>query len=169
MTNSEYQSITASMPPGEWDAYSRFLDREASTMGLPDGDSFSPDQLDALITRWRGPRGVTTAAPVVTEPAYLSGMSSTDRGVAIGGYMQELADSHHYLDRIERRLGYTSPADESASYRLAYLEQTLATSVIMSRGAFALTIGGVLAIGIVIGILIQRRREATTQPYRRTF
>lgn len=92
-----YHEHTMAMGRDEWDDYTGlYLPAQAALMGLPDDDSFSPEQLDQLMTLWKLPR-MTAPTSLVAAAGYATG------GFVVGWFLGLL------IARLARRAPAAPP------------------------------------------------------------
>jgi hypothetical protein len=121
------------------------------------GEDFSPDEWEETFRSFLRNRRPDIAADL--GPSTIAHSASRGFEVYTQNCLQDTLYSHDILDRVEGRFGLDTRG-EITTFRLASLEHALAGSVVLSRGAFALTVGGVFALGVVVGIFLARRRAA---------
>lgn len=97
--------------------------------------------------------------------ALLAGLQTTG-GQQYAAGLQDVAETHQYLDAIDRRLGRPVDYEATLPRRALSLQGALAGSIVVSRATAITALGATFLIGVSIGLLLARRpaRRVTAQP-----
>jgi hypothetical protein len=79
--------------------------------------------------------------------------------LAFAQYQRELELSHHFMDGIERHLGYQTKETDHVPDRLDVLQKVLAAGVFLTRGHLFRVVMISAGVGLLLGYVLARRNN----------